>query len=687
MKAQALTIHWHSDNQPIYSVHFQPGAHGGGRFATAGGDNNVRLWSLRRGPDRPEISYLATLAKHTQSVNVVRFDPKGEMLASGGDDGNVIVWAPSETQSREFGAEWDDRESWKTKLLCRMSVSEVYDIAWSPDSLYFVAGSMDNVSRIYSAVTGMCVRQIAEHNHYVQGVAWDPFNEYIATQSADRSVHIYTLKSKDGQFTFSPYHKITKADLPFRKIAATSPAPTAATMASPQHPTTAVSSPSSVPMKSVPSQLTAPSTPNSTMNPPTHRTSHSRHSSFGSASSVKRSPSQSPTMASLPLPAVRPLEVNKQRNSFLYHSETMTSFFRRLTFTVDGSLLLTPAGQFRYHSASDKDSEDIVTNTVYIYTRSGLNRPPVAHLPGFKEPAVAVKCNPILYKLRESEILPTEKASINTNQRHSTADSPKEKDASTADHNSEFKSTAPPAFALPYRLIFAVATQDSVLVYDTQQTTPLCYISNLHYAAFTDLSWSPDGNTLLISSNDGFCSAVSFEPGEIGERYSEDTVTIPPPPAMSTQHLSKPVGTQSSPIPSLATPVVAQNSTPLTLQDSDSVGSLTPTITSVPSPVISSASMYSREASQGLSPPGTPHFGLPMSVMANGPYSQVPLFPPSPRALHAAPAKRSAEEQDVERKKKRIVPTLVGPAPAAITADASEPPSSSKPSDENAPES
>lgn len=44
-------------------------------------------------------------------------------------------------------------------------------------------------------------------------------------------------------------------------------------------------------------------------------------------------------------------------------------------------------------------------------------------------------------------------------------------------------------FSLPYRMVYAIATQDSVLIYDTQQQTPLCAISNLHYATFTDLTW------------------------------------------------------------------------------------------------------------------------------------------------------------------------------------------------------
>src|ERR1700761_7607030 len=74
-------------------------------------------------------------------------------------------------------------------------------------------------------LTGQTVRQIAEHNHFVQGVAWDPLNEFIATQSSDRSVHIYTLKTKDGQFSLDQHNKVTKMDLPGRRISSNSPAP------------------------------------------------------------------------------------------------------------------------------------------------------------------------------------------------------------------------------------------------------------------------------------------------------------------------------------------------------------------------------------------------------------------------------------------------------------------------------
>jgi len=93
MKAAPILIAWHNENQPIYSAHFEPS--GKGRLATAGGDSNVRVgcwcilkmvaymliagqvWKVDHDADDRKITYLSTLIKHTQTVNVVRWCPKG----------------------------------------------------------------------------------------------------------------------------------------------------------------------------------------------------------------------------------------------------------------------------------------------------------------------------------------------------------------------------------------------------------------------------------------------------------------------------------------------------------------------------------------------------------------------------------------------------------------------------------
>lgn len=80
------------------------------------------------------------------------------MLASAGDDGTVILWVPSENGAKPgpaFGEdELEDKETWRLKHMCRSMGSEIYDLAWSPDGVFFITGSMDNIARVWNASTG-----------------------------------------------------------------------------------------------------------------------------------------------------------------------------------------------------------------------------------------------------------------------------------------------------------------------------------------------------------------------------------------------------------------------------------------------------------------------------------------------------------------------------------------------------
>ena len=336
-------------------------------------------------------------------------------------------------------------------------------------------------------------------------------------------MHIYSLKTKDGQYTLSSHDDSKQApskvashsrtDLPPRRISSNSPAPPDFGYRAQLSIESAISIGSPVP--------SAPGTPTSValpMNPPSV-ISHSRRSSFSSRRSVSPAPS-------LPLPAVMPMEASPRpntsnmalgmRNANLYANETLTSFFRRLTFTPDGSLLLTPAGQYQTQHLADGIAKPTfeVTNTVYIYTRGGINKPPIAHLPGHKKPSVVVRCSPLFYTLRQTPVQ-TKNITIDTSSAEdpipslpeplskpspapsvmeppppppTASESPTSKPANAETPTSA--STGPkPAFSLPYRMVYAVATQDSVLLYDTQQQTPICIVSNLHCATFTDLAW------------------------------------------------------------------------------------------------------------------------------------------------------------------------------------------------------
>lgn len=436
MNASTIAVHWHDESQPVYSVDFQKSdeLRRSERLATGGGDNNIRLWQVKYNSDNENTSveYLGTLRKHTQAVNTVRFDATGKYLASGGDDGMLIVWTRSDKIIKDFGAEEDEddiKESWVPYRVVRSSMSEIYDLSWSPDSKYIATGSMDNITRIYELETGQQIYQLTGHSHYVQGVCWDPLNEYIVLQSADRSIIIHSLKSsKDADQSLEPslYHRIARADVPTKKIS---------------------------PWKN---EFETGST-GQLSNDANHET------------------------------------VKDFKNISLYYPETLQSFFRRLAFSPDGNLLITPLGIIRPENTSltnDVGNNDDSINTVYIYIRSGLNKPPVCHIPGFKKPAIALAFSPVFYQIDPSESC---------------------------------------VFKLPYKMVFAIATQDSIIIYDTQKLEPLGHVSNLHYSTITDLCWDTDGLSIIVSSADGFCSCIRFDTGVFGKNYIRDDTAARPP--------------------------------------------------------------------------------------------------------------------------------------------------------------
>lgn len=443
----------------------------------------------------------------------------------------------------------------------RCTTNEIYDLAWSPTGEYVIAGSTDNAARIFSVADGTCVRELVEHNHYVQGVAWDPINEYIATQSSDRAVHVHSI-SKNGGFETHAVGKNVRMHV--RNTRTPSANTTRPRMT--RRPSIASDNESAVselPLADDPIQHRAPHTPSTSMAstptmfpPPKVERPSSRRSSFSGSNAAGspapsshghfgRSPSPMP-----PLPAIRPQSNASSSWSSvkLYGDESFTNFFRRLTFSPDGSLLLTPAGQFEDPSvvpgssrtssrtgrdekssrgrkqSNSVDVDPTSTSSVYIYTRANFARPPVAQLPGHKKPSVAVKFSPVLYELRKdiTEHLPPKRVTVERGQdcnMEVDIGAPLPADASEAEKKvtspiamqapllpspspalggesaltatPSSASAAPPTsvFALPYRMLFSVATMDTITIHDTQQAGPVCMFTKLHYDEFTDMAW------------------------------------------------------------------------------------------------------------------------------------------------------------------------------------------------------
>ncbi|KAL7678392.1 hypothetical protein ACOME3_004619 [Neoechinorhynchus agilis] len=81
---------------------------------------------------------------------------------------------------------------------------------------------------------------------------------------------------------------------------------------------------------------------------------------------------------------------------------------------------------------------------------------------------------------------------------------------------------------LVYRLVVAVVTGISLIIFDSHQPIPLAYMTGAHYGDLSDVQWSSDGCALCISSLDGFMTLISFEAGEFGETYFERQTACEP---------------------------------------------------------------------------------------------------------------------------------------------------------------
>ncbi len=187
---------------PVFSVDLHPN----NVLATAGVDENlppkgcVRLWKVNpqeligQDDSKCKDNFLIEFSDHQHAVNVCRFSPCGLMLASASTRQIVVYTAKSVDAWRSLSQD-DIREVERTFL--RPSLDEIRDLAWSPDSTFLVAGSVDNKGEILRISSRDSVI-LNGHTSYVQGVAWDPLNQMVVTQSADRTVKVHQLKYRPG---------------------------------------------------------------------------------------------------------------------------------------------------------------------------------------------------------------------------------------------------------------------------------------------------------------------------------------------------------------------------------------------------------------------------------------------------------------------------------------------------------
>ena len=141
----------------------------------------------------------------------MRFSPDGLTLASAGDDGAVVLWKDQgDRASSAFGEAPRPAGSvnWRPLMLGGHGC-DVYDLCWAPGGERLFSGCVDGSCIVWDVATKKKLQAFSDHEHFVQGVTWDPRDEFLVSMSGDRSARVYR-GGGTGRGEYACCHVLTK---------------------------------------------------------------------------------------------------------------------------------------------------------------------------------------------------------------------------------------------------------------------------------------------------------------------------------------------------------------------------------------------------------------------------------------------------------------------------------------------
>lgn len=129
--------------------------------------------------------------RHVAGVKSIAYSPNGELLASGGKDGLVIIHRVIDGRV--------------LRTLVGHSAA-VNSVQFSPDGKTVASGSWDNSVRLWDTTSGELLRSFKKHDAGVNSVDFSPDGTVIADGSGDKRVKLYLIKTDKVLRTISRWN-------------------------------------------------------------------------------------------------------------------------------------------------------------------------------------------------------------------------------------------------------------------------------------------------------------------------------------------------------------------------------------------------------------------------------------------------------------------------------------------------
>ncbi len=158
------------------------------RYVLTGGvDGVAALWSARQ---CQKVRQSIDTAFGMSGIKAVAFSPDGRYFVTGGFDDIARLWVTPESGAlRTFSPRIEAPGN------ATPAATEITSIAVSPDSKYLMAGSLDQLARLWDLTTGAQVRSFVGHTGTVNAVAFSADGRFALSGSGDHTVRVWDVTS------------------------------------------------------------------------------------------------------------------------------------------------------------------------------------------------------------------------------------------------------------------------------------------------------------------------------------------------------------------------------------------------------------------------------------------------------------------------------------------------------------